>query len=71
MINGSLYISVPISEKNHISFNAHREFREDYLLNLFDPYEVVQKRYIYGKSFFLEKRTGSGTGCYQIRRGSA
>lgn len=64
---GNLYISVPIDDDNRVYFNAHRAFREDYLLTLFAPFEVVEKRYIYGYQFSDRLRSGFGTGCYHLR----
>jgi SAM-dependent methyltransferase len=48
---GNLYLSVPIDAANRTSFNAHRSFSEDYLFRLFEPLQVVEKRYIFGTSF--------------------
>lgn len=65
---GDLLISVPIDVENRIYFNAHRAFREDYLLELFRPFEVIEKRYIYGNTFGSEIRSKFGTGCYLLRK---
>lgn len=65
---GNLYLSIPIDNDNRTYFNAHRAFSEDYLLNLFRPFDVVEKRYIFGNEYGAERKPGSGTGCYWFRR---
>ena len=65
---GDLYLSVPIDDENRIYFNAHRAFREDTLLSWFAPFEVVEKRYIYGYEFGEHLQKGFGTGCYHLRK---
>lgn len=65
---GDLYLSVPIDDENRTYFNAHRAFRPDYLERLFDPFEVLERRYIYGPSFGEALQDGFGTGCYHLRR---
>jgi hypothetical protein len=64
---GDLYVSVPVDDVNRIYFNAHRAFAEDYLLKLFAPFEVRERRYIYGSEFGAQLKTGFGTGCYHLR----
>jgi len=65
---GDLYISVPIDDVNRIYFNAHRAFSEAYLEELFDPFEILERRYIFGNDFTDKLRPGFGTGCYHLRR---
>ncbi|MCH7812849.1 MAG: DUF268 domain-containing protein [Planctomycetes bacterium] len=65
---GDLYVSVPLHNGNRAYFNAHRTFTEEYLFELFEPFELLEKRYIYGDEFGAEHRTGFGTGCYHLRR---
>ncbi len=65
---GDLYLSVPLGDVNRVHFNAHRSFREEYILALLHPLELVQSRYIYGRSFVSERGVGPGTGCYHLRR---
>lgn len=66
---GNLYISVPLDDVNRIYFNAHRAFTESYLLkDMFTPFDVIDKRYIYGRDFGSQLREGFGTGCYHLRR---
>ena len=65
---GSLYVSVPIDDKNRTYFNAHRAFCEPYLIKLFAPFDIIDKCYIFGNDFTRESRAGFGTGCYHLRR---
>jgi SAM-dependent methyltransferase len=65
--DGSLYVSLPVHDRNITYFNAHRAFSEDYILELFSPLSVVQSRYIYGNEFCNELRTGFGIACYHFR----
>lgn len=64
---GDLYVSVPIGDENATYFNAHRAFEESYLEGLFAPFDVIERRYIFGNEFLEKKRAGLGTGCYHLR----
>jgi SAM-dependent methyltransferase len=68
---GNFYISVPIDDVNRTYFNAHRAFTEPYLEELFAPFEILERRYIYEKEFGTELKSGFGTGCYHLRRPAA
>src|SRR5438477_1498322 len=65
---GDLYLSVPLDDENRIYFNAHRAFKESYLLELFQPFEIVDQAYIYGDRFGRQIQSGFGVGCYRLRR---
>ena len=65
---GDLYISVPVDDVNRIYFNAHRAFCEPYLEKLFAPFEIIERRYIFGNDFTDQLRPRFGTGCYHLRR---
>jgi len=67
-LGGDIYVSVPLYDENRTYFNAHRAFEESYFVGLFDPFEVIERRYIYGNEFTSERRRGFGTGCYHFRR---
>jgi ubiquinone/menaquinone biosynthesis C-methylase UbiE len=67
-LDGNLYVSLPLDDENRTYFNAHRAFREEYILKLFDYFELVQARYIYGNEFGDQLKAGFGTGCYHFRR---
>ena len=64
---GHLYLSLPIDNTTKISFNAHRAFQEEYLLDLFHPLEIISSKYIFGSMFTSQKQRGFGTGCYQLK----
>ncbi|PKP60029.1 hypothetical protein CVT91_05735 [Candidatus Atribacteria bacterium HGW-Atribacteria-1] len=64
---GSLYLSLPLDDKNRIYFNAHRAFKEEYVLKLFEPFQIVECRYIYGQNFGDRHKQGFGIGCYHLR----
>lgn len=66
--DGDLYLSLPIDDENRIYFNAHRAFTEDYIRTLFEPFNIVESRYIYNSEFVVQPKTGFGTGCYHLRR---
>lgn len=68
---GYLYLSVPLDDDNRTYFNAHRAFRESYLFSLFDPFEVVETKYIYGSDFCDSPGDGFGTGCFWLKRTTA
>lgn len=65
---GYLYISVPLDTVTRTYFNAHRAFSEGEILKLCEPFEVVERMYIYGMESVKEKRHSPGTGCYKLRR---
>lgn len=63
---GDLYLSLPLDDKDRICFNAHRTFKEDYLLGLFEPFHIEERRYISGRNFGDHREPGFGTGCYHL-----
>lgn len=63
---GYLYISMPVDSKNVTYFNAHRAFTEDYVAGLFEEFEIVDRRYIYGKRFVDNIGSGFGVACYAL-----
>jgi hypothetical protein len=67
---GELYVSVPVDAECRIYFNAHRAFTRDYLLSLFPGFELLEERYIYGRSLVpvCDPARGFGTGLYHLRR---
>ena len=68
---GDLYVSLPIDEVDREHFNAHRVFSEETALRMFEPFEVVERRYIRGYEFSEERQPGPGVGCYHLRRPAA
>lgn len=69
--NGILLISVPVDNENRIYFNAHRAFTRDYILELFDGFEFLDEKYIYGTRMYnsYDKSKGFGTGLYKLKKG--
>lgn len=65
---GNLYLSLPLDNENRTYFNAHRAFKEDYLFSLFEPFEIIECRYIYGRNFGNQRKSEFGTGCYHLKR---
>lgn len=65
---GNLYVSLPVDDENRTYFNAHRAFSEEYISKLFDQFELIEARYIYGNEFGEKLKSGFGTGCYHFRR---
>jgi len=65
---GDLYVSLPIHDKNRVYFNAHRAFEEKYLLQLFRYFDIMDRRYIYGNNFSMERKRGFHIACYHLRR---
>lgn len=66
--NGNLYVSLPLDDADREYFNAHRAFTEETVLRMLEPFEVVERRYIYGDEFVAQRRPGFGVGCYHVRR---
>ncbi len=65
---GDLYLSIPLDDENRTYFNAHRAFSETYLMEIFKPFDVMDRRYIFGNEFCSEQHSGFGTGCYWLRK---
>lgn len=65
--DGDLYVSMPVDDETRVYFDAHRAFKEADLLDMFRPFSVVERRYIYGYRFQENVSSGFGTGCYHLR----
>lgn len=67
---GDLYVSVPVDDASRVYFNAHRAFARDYVLALFSELQLIEERYIYGRTLCEHYRPagGFGTGLYHFRR---
>lgn len=68
---GDLFLSIPLDDDSRTYFNAHRAFSEMYLYHLFDPFEIVETRYIYGNEFRETPCSGFGTGCFWLKKPKA
>jgi SAM-dependent methyltransferase len=64
---GDLYLSLPLDDENRTFFNAHRAFKEEYILSLFEPFQTLESRYIYSSEFCHQANSGFGIGCYHLR----
>lgn len=65
---GDLYLSVPLSERDVVHFNAHRCFDEVRFLGELAPFQVVDRAYIAGQAMVRERPPGEAVGCYHLRR---
>jgi SAM-dependent methyltransferase len=68
---GDLYVSLTLDDVDREYFNAHRAFAEETVLRMFEPFEVLERRYIYGFDFLETRQPGFGVGCYHLRRPAA
>ena len=69
---GIFLFSVPVDMINTVYFNAHRAFTRDYILSLFDGFELIEERYQYGYELVnaYDKNRGFGTGLFMLRKNS-
>jgi len=44
-VGGTLIFSVPVDRINTVYFNAHRAFTREYVLSLFDGFELLEEQY--------------------------
>ena len=65
---GDLYLSLPVDDENRTYFDAHRSFSEQYIEELVTPFEILDRKYIFGSEFLAAPRDGFGIGCYHLRR---
>ncbi len=69
-IDGVILISLPVDNGNKIYFNAHRAFTREYILELFDGFELLEEKYQYGLKMYnnYDKCRGFGTGMYMFKK---
>jgi SAM-dependent methyltransferase len=67
---GIMLFSVPVDETNKVYFNAHRAFTRDYVLQLFDGFELLEEKYQYGRQLYdsYDPSKGFGTGLYMFKK---
>lgn len=67
---GIVLFSVPVDEKNKVYFNAHRAFTRDYVLQLFDGFELLEEKYQYDRQLYDSYDPGKkfGTGLYMFKK---
>jgi Caenorhabditis protein of unknown function, DUF268 len=66
-VEGSLYLSMPLDDQNKTYFNAHRSFSENYALKIFEPFTIVDSKYIHGNEFTDERKSGFCIACYHLK----
>ena len=71
-VGGIILFSVPVDKENIIYFNAHRAFTREYILELFDGFEVLDEKYHYGTKMYdnYDESKGFGTGLYMLKKGN-
>lgn len=69
-VGGVVLISVPVDSENKIYFNAHRAFTRDYILELFDGFELLDEKYHYGTKMYesYDASKGFGTGLFMFKK---
>ena len=69
-VEGVILFSVPVDDENKIYFNAHRAFTRDYILELFNGFELLEEKYHYGTKMFdkYDANKGFGTGLYMLKK---
>jgi len=69
-VGGIILFSVPVDVENKIYFNAHRAFTREYILKLFDGFNLLEEKYIYGTKmhYNYDKDKGFGTGLYMLKK---
>lgn len=67
---GNLLLSVPVDQESRVYFNAHRAFTREHILQLFEDMQLIEEKYIYGRSTqdSYNKSKGFGTGLYHFRK---
>lgn len=69
-VEGVILFTVPVDTENKIYFNAHRAFTRDYILELFDGFELLEEKYHYGTKMYdkYDSTKGFGTGLYMLKK---
>lgn len=67
---GMIYFTVPVESKNRVYFNGYRSFTRQYILNAFNLCDLMEERYIYGKSLFdsHDPENDNGIGLFMFRK---
>lgn len=67
---GNLLLSVPVDQESRVYFNAHRTFTREHVLQLFKNMELIEEKYVYGRSMQdnYNESKGFGTGLYHFRK---
>ena len=69
-VGGVILVSLPVDNENKIYFNAHRAFTREYILDLFEGFELLEEKYHYGFKMHdnYDKSKGFGTGMYMFKK---
>lgn len=69
-VGGVILFSVPVDLVNTVYFNAHRAFTRDYILSLFDGFELIEEKYQYGCELVetYDADRGFGTGLFMFKK---
>jgi len=72
-IGGVIIFSVPVDLVNTVYFNAHRAFTRNYVLSLFDGFDLLEEKYQYGYELVeaYEENRGFGTGLFMFKKQKA
>jgi SAM-dependent methyltransferase len=67
---GVVLFSIPVDNENKIYFNAHRAFTREYIIKLFDEFELIEEKYQYGNALYEEYslNKGFGTGLFMFEK---
>ena len=69
-VGGVILVSLPVDNENKIYFNAHRAFTREYILDLFEGFELLEEKYHYGFKMHdnYDKSKGFGTGMFMFKK---
>ena len=69
-VGGVILFSVPVDKDNTVYFNANRSFTREYILELFNGFEVLDEKYHHGTKMYdtYDKARGFGTGLYKLKK---
>lgn len=69
-VGGVILFSIPVDLVNTVYFNAHRAFTRDYILGLFEDFELVEEKYQYGYELIetYDADRGFGTGLFMFKK---
>jgi hypothetical protein len=67
---GYIYFTVPIESKNRVYFNGYRSFTRQYIIDAFKFCELLEERYIYGKTISEshDPKSDNGIGLFMFRK---
>lgn len=68
--SGIIIFSVPVDASNTVYFNANRAFTREYVISLFDGFDLLEEKYQYGQDLInsYNPKRGFGTGLFMFRK---